>query len=41
VRGVSELSILKQIMQKLPKIDNRDPHPHEVFDLIAGTSTGG
>lgn len=32
---------LMTIMAQLPKIDGREPQPHEVFDMIAGTSTGG
>jgi hypothetical protein len=50
---VSELCILKKIMDAMPKVPNtpkpddedqsreRSPHPYEVFDMIAGTSTGG
>lgn len=53
VRGVSELCILKKVMDAMPKVPRtpapgdkdqsteRAPHPYEVFDMIAGTSTGG
>jgi patatin-like phospholipase/acyl hydrolase len=52
VRGVSELRVLRRVMDGLPKVpldaskpmsagNSRAPHPYEVFDMMAGTSTGG
>ncbi|PWN39418.1 FabD/lysophospholipase-like protein [Ceraceosorus guamensis] len=45
VRGVSELRSLKQIMDRVSAREGRKPdnpiHPHQWFDMIAGTSTGG
>lgn len=45
IRGLSSLYILKRIMmivQKKREGSTQDPlYPHECFDLIAGTSTGG
>ena len=43
VRGLSSLLILKNLMYSLKRRRNmRDlPKPCEVFDIIAGTSTGG
>ena len=50
VRGLSSLVILKELMRRI-NISARNLHlvgeheadlePHEVFDLVAGTSTGG
>lgn len=43
VRGISELYILEQLMIRLQHRQNlpRPPKPCDVFDMIAGTSTGG
>src|SRR5438034_11730076 len=53
VRGLSSLLILQRLMQQINSSleearlhrGDRRPHrevqPHEVFDLVAGTSTGG
>ena len=45
IRGLSELIILQRLMyglgQKLGHPPDSPPKPCEVFDLIAGTSTGG
>lgn len=43
VRGVSELTMLKHLMQRVSKLCGveRTIQPREVFDMIAGTSTGG
>jgi patatin-like phospholipase/acyl hydrolase len=43
VRGVSELYILEQLMARLKGRQNLPelPKPCDVFDMIAGTSTGG
>ena len=43
IRGLSELCILREIMNRLKyklKLD-KSPIPAEYFDLIGGTSTGG
>ncbi len=39
VRGLSSLIILKILMERLDPTN--PPKPHEYFDMIAGTSTGG
>lgn len=50
VRGLSTLLILQGLMSQINKSirdlgDSEDPHrdvePHEIFELVAGTSTGG
>ncbi len=53
VRGLSSLLILQRLMQQINSSieeaglddEDRGPHrevqPHEIFDLVAGTSTGG
>jgi hypothetical protein len=50
VRGLSTLLILQDLMSQINVSlrnlrDAQDPHhdvePHEIFDLVAGTSTGG
>jgi hypothetical protein len=43
VRGLSCLLILQQLLQDIQEQYELDkpPHPHEVFDLAGGTSTGG
>jgi patatin-like phospholipase/acyl hydrolase len=43
IRGLSELIILKEIMQRIQHQEGREkmPLPSEYFDLICGTSTGG
>ncbi len=50
VRGLSTLLILQDLMSQINVSlrnlrDGEDPHsdvePHEIFDLVAGTSTGG
>lgn len=43
IRGLSELLVLEQIMERI-KYDlnmDGDPLPADFFDLIGGTSTGG
>ena len=39
IRGLSELIILKYLMQKVDQ--NNPPKPCDYFHLIGGTSTGG
>jgi len=39
VRGLSSLIILKQFMEMVNP--ESPPEPHEYFDIIGGTSTGG
>ncbi|KAG5642524.1 hypothetical protein DXG03_002597 [Asterophora parasitica] len=43
IRGLSELVILGEIMDRIKATDNLPdtPRPCEYFDLIGGTSTGG
>jgi hypothetical protein len=50
VRGLSTLLILQDLMSQInvslrnlrnPEDPHRDVEPHEIFDLVAGTSTGG
>jgi hypothetical protein len=41
VRGVSALRSLKKIMGQVSEAEGRLVHPYEVFDMMAGTSTGG
>jgi patatin-like phospholipase/acyl hydrolase len=42
IRGLSELIILKEIMQRIEFQEERENIlPCEYFDLICGTSTGG
>lgn len=50
VRGLSSLLILQDLMQRIntsirngrpPGETHNDVHPHNVFDFVAGTSTGG
>ncbi|KAL5631697.1 hypothetical protein ACGC1H_007268 [Rhizoctonia solani] len=42
VRGLSSLIILQEVMGRVENIESRGKiHPHEHFDLIAGTGTGG
>src|SRR5882672_8062010 len=43
IRGLSELLILKEIMERIGVRENREetPLPCDYFDLIGGTSTGG
>ena len=49
VRGISSLSILKEVMRQIaqeyeadnPGSPELSPRPCEYFDLICGTSTGG
>ena len=43
IRGLSELLILKEIMERIRVRENREeaPLPCDYFDLIGGTSTGG
>lgn len=43
IRGISELYILKEIMERLQakKGMNIVPRPCDVFDVIAGSGTGG
>lgn len=40
---MSELVILKEIMQRIKRQQNLDtvPLPYKYFDMIGGTSTGG
>ncbi|RAQ46934.1 hypothetical protein AFGD_011308 [Aspergillus flavus] len=40
VRGLSSLYILREVMQRL-SLEGKHRKPCEVFDMIAGTSTGG
>jgi patatin-like phospholipase/acyl hydrolase len=39
IRGLSSLLILKKLMDHIDPAD--PPRPCDVFDMIAGTSTGG
>lgn len=43
IRELSSLSILQNIMEKIPFIDNlsSEPLPCDYFDMICGTSNGG
>jgi len=43
IRGLSELLILKEIMERIQFEEKRDrmPLPCEYFEMIGGTSTGG
>lgn len=48
VRGLSALLILQELMlqinlmlRKIPGNEHRTVQPHHIFDLVAGTSTGG
>lgn len=43
IKGLTTLLILKRIFRTLREVGHLDeePKPHDVFDLIAGTSTGG
>lgn len=41
VRGLSPIIILKEIMKAVNRGRASKLNPHEVFDLIGGTSTGG
>ncbi|CAE6430660.1 unnamed protein product, partial [Rhizoctonia solani] len=41
VRGLSSLIILQEIMRRIAHAKAINIHPHEHFDLIAGTGTGG
>ena len=43
IRGLSELLILKEIMERIGTQERREetPLPCDYFDLIGGTSTGG
>ncbi|KAI3609228.1 hypothetical protein WG66_010568 [Moniliophthora roreri] len=40
-RGISMLTILKELMKQLTDPSGKEPKPCEVFDFIIGTSTGG
>ncbi|CAE7199747.1 unnamed protein product [Rhizoctonia solani] len=41
VRGLSALIILQEIMRRLNNAEAINVNPHEYFDVIAGTGTGG
>ncbi|KAK5659987.1 hypothetical protein OQA88_13453 [Cercophora sp. LCS_1] len=41
VRGLTSLLLLQSIFESIESATGRSVHPHEYFDLIAGTSTGG
>ena len=41
VRGLSSLIVLQEIMRRVNATSGREIHPHEHFDVIAGTGTGG
>ena len=43
IRGLSELILLKEMMERLKDHKKLDsvPRPCEVFDMIAGSGTGG
>jgi patatin-like phospholipase/acyl hydrolase len=41
IRGYSTILLLKAIFQQLEDIQGHPSLPYEVFDIIAGTSTGG
>ncbi|CAE6538597.1 unnamed protein product [Rhizoctonia solani] len=41
VRGLSSLIILQEIMHRVESAKSKKLHPHEYFDIIAGTGTGG
>jgi patatin-like phospholipase/acyl hydrolase len=50
IRGISSLYILKQVMAQIERnrracnmqsLSASSLRPHEIFDLICGTSTGG
>ena len=43
IKGYSSLLILKRLFRELAHKSGRSepPRPHEIFDLIVGTSTGG
>jgi len=40
VRGIASLYVLKEVMNKLTD-GKQDVRPCDVFDMIAGTSSGG
>jgi patatin-like phospholipase/acyl hydrolase len=41
IRGYSTLLLLKAVFEELEDIQGHPTLPCEVFDMIAGTSTGG
>jgi hypothetical protein len=41
IRGYSTLLLLKAIFEQIEEIQGKPSLPCEIFDLIAGTSTGG
>lgn len=43
IRGLSELLLLKEMMERLRAHKGLDsvPHPCDVFDMMAGSGTGG
>ncbi|CAE7116685.1 unnamed protein product [Rhizoctonia solani] len=41
VRGLSSLVILREMMRRIQNTKAINIHPHEHFDIIAGTGTGG
>eukprot|EP01038_Epipyxis_sp_PR26KG_P004221 gene4221-5997_t len=40
-RGVISITLLKELMNSVSASSGRKVQPHEVFDIICGTSTGG
>ena len=41
IRGLASILTLKRIMEKINEDRAEDLEPHQVFDLIGGTGTGG
>lgn len=41
IRGLSTLLILKSLFEILTELKGHPVMPHEIFDMISGTSTGG
>ncbi|KAE8310344.1 hypothetical protein BDV41DRAFT_579684 [Aspergillus transmontanensis] len=41
IRGLSTLYMLDKLMSEIERAEPKRVRPHEYFDLIVGTSTGG